>query len=229
MLAALILFVAALAHAVAPDPIPEPDTRPVVADTIETARVEATYAETGQIGADTLIVEEAEPEPVVEEAPVVEVVVPVAEAVAPPEPVRYASAATGLAVTLPVGWAGETAVTEADLPAYARYSFTNAASGSPLAGVTLHVERVVGLNALDQQRWTRGLTPYGYHGLQPVGPASVPLPGLGIEVAGPGTAGAVTFVQRGLTFWAVHVQAPEAVWAARRADVVGLLGAVQLP
>lgn len=228
MLAALILFVAALAHAVAPNPAAEPEVRPVIADTIETARVEATYADAGQIGADTVIVEEPQPEPAVEEAPVIEAVT-VSEATTLIEPVRYISAATGLSVVLPLGWEGEAAVTESDLPAYARYAFTNVASGSPLAGVTLYVEQVVGLNALDQQRWTRGLTPYGYHGLQPVGPASVPLPGLGIEVAGPGAAGAVAFVQRGQTFWAVHVQAPEAVWAARRPEMVALLGAVQFP
>ena len=159
------------------------------------------------------------------DAPEAEAPAPEADAApapAPPSPVAFAASGTGLRATLPPGWA----TTEADegrLPAYARYAFAGP------TGTRLIVERVVGLNELARQRWTRGLTPYGYHGLTAVGPAAVPVSGLGVEVAGPGVGGAVGFVQRGQTFWAVHVQAPEAAWRADRDAVLALVAGVALP
>lgn len=184
---------------------------PPAGDPLGTGAASDSVAVDSVAAASVAAAPEAEPTPVEVEA-----------VVAPPQPYRFASATSALAVTLPPGWTG-TAVDEGRLPAYARYAFADG------AGTALVVERVVGLNELDRQRWQRGLTPYGYHGLSPVGPASVPLPGLGIEVAGGGVAGATVFLQRGLTFWAVHVQAPEAAWAARRDAVLGLLAGVSVP
>lgn len=167
----------------------------------------------------------AAPDPVAVEAPAGSAApdAPAAETAEPPapRPLAFTASGTGLAVALPPGWTA-TEATEGGLPAYARYAFTDGAA-------TLLVERVVGLNELDRQRWTRGQTTYGYHGLTPVGPAAVPLPGLGLAVEGPGVAGAVAFAQRGQAFWAVHVRAPEAVWAARRGALAEMLAGVTLP
>lgn len=157
------------------------------------------------------------------DAPVVAAEPEVTEA--PPRPFQYGSAASSLTVTLPAGWDGPVSVDEGRMPAYAIYTF----EGTGALRATVVVERVVGLNPLDQQRWQGGQTAYGYHGLTSVGPASAPLPGLGIELTGPGVAGVVVFVQRGQTFWAVHVQAPEAVWRSQRDAVLGLLTGVVLP
>ena len=144
-------------------------------------------------------------------------------------PVLHAFGRTGLRVTLPAGWDGPTAQDEGRLPAYARYTFTSAAPG-PLAGATLRVEQVTGLNPLDEQRWRVGQTATGYHGTRPVGPAAVPLGALvAFETAGTGTGGAVAFLQRGRTVWAVSVQAPAALWRARRDDVLALMAGVAVP
>ncbi|MEM6288726.1 MAG: hypothetical protein AAF845_16430 [Bacteroidota bacterium] len=232
MFAALFLAVAAITQVVSSSgPVaPAPDA-PVVSEVAESEPVAVTFAPTetvlrDTVAADTVAADTLAAAPEAAPPKVVEVT---EKEAAPPPPTRYASEATGFAITLPAGWTGPSSVTETDLPAYAHYTFSGAASGSALAGVTLHVERIVGLNALDQQRWTRGLTPYGYHGLEPVGPASVPVAGLGIELSGGGQAGAVAFVQRGQTFWAVHVQAPEAAWASRRTEILSVLSAVDLP
>jgi hypothetical protein len=165
------------------------------------------------------------PSPPVADAPPVEA--PIAR------PALHAFGRTGLRVTLPAGWDGPTAQDEGRLPAYALYTFTSAAPG-PLAGATLRVEQVTGLNPLDEQRWRVGQTATGYHGTRPVGPAAVPLGALvAFETAGTGTGGgtggAVAFFQRGRTFWAVSVQAPAALWRARRDDVLALMAGVAVP
>ena len=140
---------------------------------------------------------------------------------------------TGLRVSLPAGWSS--AADESRLPAYALYTFTSAgATGrsapGALAGVTLRVEQLTGLNPAEEQGWRTGQTRAGYHGARPVGRAQVPVEALAaVETAGPGTAGATAFVQRGRTFWAVSVQAPAATWRANRAAVVGLMAGVALP
>lgn len=163
-------------------------------------------------------------------APVVPAAAPIAPAAAPaPRPALHAFGRTGLRVTLPAGWNGPTAQDEGRLPAYALYTFTSAAPG-PLAGVTLRVEQLVGLNPLDEQRWRAGQTGYGYHGSRPTGPAAVPVQALvAFETAGPGTGGAVAFLQRGRTFWAVQVEAPTALWRSRKAEVVALMAGVAFP
>lgn len=66
----------------------------------------------------------------------------------------FRSARTGLTVHLPPDWHGAIRVDEAGLPARAAYAFA-AADTAALAGATLHVERVAGLNPLQQQRWMR--------------------------------------------------------------------------
>ncbi|HEX8299113.1 MAG TPA: hypothetical protein VF594_08125 [Rubricoccaceae bacterium] len=135
----------------------------------------------------------------------------------------------GLRVTLPPGWSGAGAVDESRLPAYALYTFANTARGA-LAGVTLRVERVVGLNPAEEQGWRSGQARVGYHGARPVGPIGAPVEALvAVETAGAGTGGATAFVQRGRTFWAVSVQAPAAMWAARREAIVALMASVSLP
>jgi hypothetical protein len=165
--------------------------------------------------------------------PLVALAVPTAAAqTAAPDPSAsrasaYAFASTGLRVALPPAWDGETTVDEARLPSYALYTFTSAAPGRD--GAVLRVERVVGLDALARERWRTGAVHYGYHGTRPVGPAAVPVAGLGVEVAGGGRGGAVAFVQRGPTYWALHVSAPAEVWAARRADLLAALAAIDLP
>ena len=142
-------------------------------------------------------------------------------------PTAYAFAATGLRVALPAGWAGTVAADEARLPAYALYTFEATAPG--LEGAVLRVEQVVGLNALERERWRTGAVRYGYHGTRPVGPAALPVAGLGVEVSGGGRGGAVAFVQRGAAYWTVHVSAPAEVWAARRAELGAALAGVALP
>ena len=135
---------------------------------------------------------------------------------------------TGASVVLPGSWTGPVTIAETELPDYALYTARDVNPASPLSGVVLRVERVTGLNPLYRERWSKGQTTYGYHGATPVGPASVP-EGLGLEVAGPGTGGAVAFTQRGATLWAVAVEAPAATWAAHRSDVLAVLASVRLP
>ncbi len=144
-------------------------------------------------------------------------------------PTLHVFGRTGLRVTLPAGWDGPAVADESRLPAAALYTFTSAAPG-PLAGTTLRVDQVVGLNPAEEQQWRSGQTRVGYHGARPVGPASVPVEALvAFEIAGTGTGGAVAFLQRGRTFWAVSVQAPTALWQARRADVLALMAATSIP
>lgn len=151
----------------------------------------------------------------------------------PPEaaagPVVYAFGGTGLRVTLPAGWDGLASADESRLPGYALYALANTAAGSGLADATLRIERVVGLTPLDAQRWRTGAVPYGYHGTRPVGPIALPLPGLGLEVAGAAEAGAVAFAQRGTVYWTVQIVGPPALWASRRADLLAVLAGVALP
>lgn len=143
------------------------------------------------------------------------------------QPVRYAFR-SGLRITLPPGWDGpESAVEPAD--GAVLYTFQNTTPGHPLAGVTVRLERVQGLNALLRERWMRGQTSHGYHGTQPVGPAAAPMPGFAVEVTGPGQSGAVVFSQRDSGMWAVQVVAPAALWASRRDAVLALLTGITLP
>lgn len=135
---------------------------------------------------------------------------------------------TGAAVTLPGSWTGPLTIVEDELPDYALYTARNANPASPLRDAVLRVERVTGLNALYRERWTKGQTTYGYHGASPVGPAPVP-EGLGLEVEGPGTGGAVAFTQRGATLWAVAIEVPAAAWATHRAEALAILAGVRLP
>ena len=159
---------------------------------------------------------------------------PAPEPAAVPAPAAAASTLhvfgrTGLRVTLPAGWDGPTAADESRLPASALYTFTSSAPG-PLAGATLRIDQVVGLNPAEEQQWRSGQTRVGYHGSRPVGPASVPVEALvAFETAGAGTGGAVAFLQRGRTFWAVSVEAPVALWRSRRADVLALMAGVSVP
>ena len=150
---------------------------------------------------------------------------------APPEVSAFAFGATGLRVTLPAAWEG--GADESRLPARAVYTFTNAAAG-PLAGAVLHVERAVGLNPVEQELWKRGRSTAGYGDARPVGPATAPLPGTALEIAGAGrggpqTGGVIVFLQRGPAFWVVKAEAPAATWAARPADVLALMAGVDVP
>ncbi len=143
-------------------------------------------------------------------------------------PTRHAFG-SGLILTLPAGFAAPVA-DESRLPALARYTAQQTDPARPLFGTVLVVERVVGLNALDRERWRHGQSTYGYPGVRPVGPASTPLPAIvSIATAGTGTRGATAFLQRGQTYWAVAVVAPDAVWQQSAADVLALMTGVGLP
>ena len=146
----------------------------------------------------------------------------------PSQPTVEVFGTSGASALLPVGWEGPVTIAEVDLPGYALYSARNTALESPLHGAVLRVERVTGLNALYRERFAKGQTTYGYHGASPIGPAPVP-EGLGLELSGPGTGGAVSFVQRGATLWAVSVEAPALTWAERRSEVLAVLAGVRLP
>ena len=145
------------------------------------------------------------------------------------EPVVAELGTSGAAVVLSPGWDGPSTANELRAPTYSSYAVTNASPEHPLVGVSLRVERVIGLQEPFRRRWLNGQTTQGYHGLQGVGAAAVPLPGVGIELAGRGRGGAVAFVQTGTAYWAVHVSAPEATWRTRRAEVIGLMRALVLP
>lgn len=143
-------------------------------------------------------------------------------------PTRHAFG-SGLVLTLPAGFAAPIA-DESRLPSLARYTAQQTDPARPLFGTVLVVERVVGLNALDRERWRHGQSLYGYPGVRPVGPAATPLPALAsIATAGTGTRGATAFLQRGQTYWAVAVVAPDAVWHRSSADVLALMTGVGLP
>ena len=134
---------------------------------------------------------------------------------------------SGLRVTLPPGWSGP--ATETGGVGDAVYAFENATAGHPLAGATIRVEYAAGLNELLRERWLRGQTTRGYHGTAPVGPLAAPVTGFGVEVAGPGRAGAAVFSRGRGGLWAVQVAAPTATWEGRRAEVLALLSGVDVP
>lgn len=178
--------------------------------------------------ADSLDVEESTVErAVLTAAPVAVVVAPAAA----PGPSRHAFGGTGLVLTLPPGWTTAPLADEVRLPQLARYTVRQLDPASPLFGATLVVERVVGLNPLDRERWRVGQTSYGYPGgVRPVGPATTPIPGaMSLETAGGDLGGASAFVQRGPAYWAVAVVAPTRVWQRHRADVLSLMAGVALP
>ena len=151
-----------------------------------------------------------------------------AEPAAPPvAETAYAFGETGLQVTLPPGWSGPSAADESRLPAHAVYTFANEVPG-PLAGATLRIERVVGLNPVEQELWGQGRSTRGYGDARPVGPAAAPLPGLALEVAAGGRAGVIVFFQRGGAFWVAKAEAPAGVWAARPGDVAAVLASVEV-
>lgn len=147
---------------------------------------------------------------------------------APLTPTVHVVGTAGVSMLLPAGWDGPVSAIETEDPGYALYSARNDAPDHLLTGAVLRVERITGLNPLLRERFTRGQTGYGYHGATPVGPAAVP-EGLGVEVEGPETGGAVAFITRGPVLWAVSIQAPATTWAAHRAEVMGLLTSPRLP
>ena len=145
------------------------------------------------------------------------------------QPVYAELGTSGALAVLPPGWDGPSTANELRAPSYSSYELTNTRPGHPLLGTTLHLERVTGLQEPFRRLWLNGQTPQGYHGLEGVAAAEVPLPGVAIELAGRGRGGVLALVQTRTAYWAVHVSAPEAVWASRRAELVALLQALQLP
>ena len=145
------------------------------------------------------------------------------------KPVYAELGTSGALAVLPPGWDGPSTVNELRAPSYSSYELTNTRPGHPLLGTTLHLERVTGLQEPFRRLWLNGQTTQGYHGLDGVAAAEVPLPGVAIELAGRGRGGVLALVQTRTAYWAVHVSAPKAVWAARRAELVALLQALQLP
>ncbi len=144
-------------------------------------------------------------------------------------PVLHVFGPTSLRVTLPAGWEGPTAAMEVQLPGYALYTFINDTPGHPLRGATLRIERVLGLNEFDRNRWMHGQTTYGYHGTRPIGPITAPRPGFGVEVEGRGTGGAVVFTQAAGAVWSLQIEAPTALWGRQRAALLAVFTGVTLP
>lgn len=132
-----------------------------------------------------------------------------------PRRVVFRSEVTGFQIVLPEGWDGTSAVDEEGLPGRATYRFQATAAG--MAGTTVVVERVTGLNPLVEERFRRGQVAFGYHGLRPTGalPADAMVfgPGAGVAIAAGERTGRAYFVQRGRVFWAVHIAAPVGVLA----------------
>src|SRR5690606_4153293 len=94
-------------------------------------------------------------------------------ALAPPQDYR-----SGLAGTLPAGWAGRAEVDEGGLAGLGWYRFEHRSASGARRGAVLHDERRTGLNPVMRERWQQGRVPYGYHGARPVAPLSAsPLPG----------------------------------------------------
>lgn len=213
----LLVLLAALAPAVAlaQSPAPPDSTEAASTDTTATASARPLFS-FAALSDSVRARQPAEPEPKPE---------PTA---APLTPTLHVVGTAGVTMLLPAGWDGPVSAVETEDPGYALYSARNDAPDHLLAGAVLRVERITGLNPLLRERFTRGQTSYGYHGTTPVGPAAVP-DGLGIEVAGPGTGGAVAFITRGPILWAVSVQAPATTWTAHRAEVMGLLLSPRLP
>ncbi|WP_412063421.1 hypothetical protein [Rubrivirga sp. IMCC45206] len=136
----------------------------------------------------------------------------------------------GVTVTLPPGWRGPAVPSAQNSGRYAVFTLRNAAPRHPLAGAVVRVERVVGFEGVERERWLRGQTPYRYHGSAgPVGPIAVPGHPFGVEVAGGGVRGAVVFVRTHGAIWAIGVEAPEALWARQQAALLALVNGVRLP
>lgn len=152
---------------------------------------------------------------------------PVPGPIPPPAPILHVFG-SGLRVTLPPGWDGPAIASEGD-PGHATYAFQNTATGHPLVGASVRLERVSGLNPLLRERWLRGQTTHGYNGTRPVGPATAPIPGFAVEVEGPGLRGIAVFTQRDDGLWALQVVAPTALWEQRRDEVRALLAGIRLP
>ena len=147
-------------------------------------------------------------------------------------PVAYATG-YGLRVVLPPGWDGLVAADESAFPGYASYRFDNARPDRAVPGARVRIERVGALNPLEQERWRRGQSPYGLHGLRPIAAldaATVPFPAqAAIAVEGAGTRGATVYAQRGTVYWAVQVTVPQNVYEADPRVLTDLLSGLTLP
>lgn len=150
----------------------------------------------------------------------------------PTAPVVYATG-YGLQVTLPAGWDGPVTAQEVAFPRYALYTFDNARLDRAIPGARLRVERIGTLNPLDAERWRRGQSAYGLHGLRPVAPAATGALPAGTEsaltVAGDGVRGLTAYARRGTTYWALQAVVPETVYEAAPGALVDLLRGVELP
>ena len=138
--------------------------------------------------------------------------------------------ASGLVVTFPDGWQGPSEVDENGYPGRATYRFENTNAGNPLRGAVLHIERLTGLNPVMRERWAQGRVPYGYQGSRPIAAlTSTPIPGsVGFRTERPDYRGNVYFFARGAAHWAVHVEAPEAVFERHEDALVALVETLDL-
>lgn len=147
-------------------------------------------------------------------------------------PVVYATG-YGLTVTLPGGWDGPVTAQETAFPGYALYTFDNARLDRAIPGARLRIERIGTLNPLDAERWRRGQSGYGLHGLRPVAPSDAAALPAGTEAAvaveGDGLRGVTAYARRGNTYWAVQAAVPQAIYDAAPAVLTDLLSGVQLP
>ena len=147
-------------------------------------------------------------------------------------PVAYATG-YGLAVVLPPGWDGPVQAEESGFPGYALYTFDNARMDRSVPGASVRIERVGALNPLEQERWRRGQSPYGLHGMRPAAARDarlLPLPAqAAIAVEADGRRGLAVYAQRGTVFWAVQVSVPETVYLADPTVLDALLAGLTLP
>ena len=147
-------------------------------------------------------------------------------------PVAYATG-YGLSVVLPPGWDGPVVAEESAFPGYAFYAFDNVHLDRAIPGARVRIERVGTLNPLDQERWRRGQSPYGLHGLRPLtalDPTVLPIPAqAAIAVGDAGRRGLTVYAQRGTTYWAVQVSVPEVIYTADPRVLDDLLIGLTLP
>ena len=147
-------------------------------------------------------------------------------------PVVYATG-YGLTVTLPPGWEGPVTAAEDAFPGYALYTFENARLDRAVPGARLRIERIGTLDPVAAERWRRGQSSYGLHGLRPVALADVgALPAgtqTALTLAGENVRGIAAYARRGGAYWAIQATVPAAIHAAAPDIAAELVRGVVLP
>lgn len=142
-------------------------------------------------------------------------------------------AISDLTVTLPSDWKGEIQGDESQAPYNASYVFENTNPESSLTGSTLVVSRVIGFDRVERERFFRGRINAGYGGLRAV--AAVPENEMmfraarGYKTEGIGLKGNIYFIQNGMTFYAVHITAPEPQFTTYLPEFIDILESIEFP